>query len=302
MWFDPCVQPATRPSDAAILSQLEGYYDEVPRASARAEDFGSFTLFVRTTAGVPFYGRPTLTHQIRPTRQTRAAIHALLARQHELGLPQTLEWVHETTPALTEIAGAAGLRLHRQPLMLFDFDFDFDSDSDFDSDAGPTPVPIGADVRRLTPEDPALASAIAAAHLAFSVPGTAVGPIGRTELDAKTAELRADGWLLALADRMRAGRAVVVAAIETDGTGIGIAVGSGQHNPIDRTTEIVGVGTLPSVRRRGLAHAVTSALVADARARGIDTIFLSAGDEQIARIYSRIGFRRIGTALAAEPG
>ena len=293
MWFDPCVQPATRPTDAAVLSQLEAYYDEVPRASARTEDFGSFTLFVRTNPGVPFYGRPTLGHGTHPSP---AAMRALLDRQHELGLPQSLEWVHETTPALTEIARVAGLALHRQPLMLFD------TTSGPDPAAGPGPVPAGAHVRVLTPEDPALASAIAAAHLAFSDPGTAIGPIGRAELDAKTAELRADGWLLALAERMRAGRAVVVAAVETDDTGAASAVGSGQHNPIDRTTEIVGVGTLPSVRRRGLAHAVTSALVADARARGIDTIFLSAGDEQIARIYSRIGFRRIGTALTAEPG
>jgi ribosomal protein S18 acetylase RimI-like enzyme len=286
MWFDPCVQPATRPTDAAILSQLEGYYDEVPRASARAEDFGSFTLFVRTNPGVPFYGRPTLGHRAQPTP---AAMRALLARQRQLGLPQSLEWVDETTPALTEIAQAAGLLLHRHPLMIFE------------RDADPGPAPIGADVRRLTPDDPALASAIAAAHIAFSAPGTAVGPIGQAELDAQTAELSADGWLLALADRMRAGRAVVVAAVETDDNGTGRAVCSGQHNPIDRTTEIVGVGTLPSVRRRGLAHAVTSALVADAQAHGIDTIFLSAGDEEIARIYSRIGFRRIGTALAAEP-
>ncbi len=95
---------------------------------------------------------------------------------------------------------------------------------------------------------------------------------------------------------MRAGRAVVAAAFDGDS----IAVCSGQHNPIEQTTEIVGVGTLPSVRRQGYAAAVTSALVADAQARGIETIFLSAGDEDVARIYARIGFRPIGTAIIAE--
>jgi predicted GNAT family acetyltransferase len=105
-----------------------------------------------------------------------------------------------------------------------------------------------------------------------------------------------DGWLAGLIDRMRAGHAVVAAAFDGDQ----IAVCSGQHNPIGETTEIVAVGTLPSMRRRGYAAAVTSTLVADARARGIDTIFLSAGDENVARIYARIGFRLIGTAIIAE--
>jgi hypothetical protein len=33
----------------------------------------------------------------------------------------------------------------------------------------------------------------------------------------------------------------------------------------------------------------------------VDTVFLSASDEAVARIYARIGFRVIGTAMIAEP-
>lgn len=66
-------------------------------------------------------------------------------------------------------------------------------------------------------------------------------------------------------------------------------------------SEIVGVGTLPAARRRGLASSVTAALVADARERGVDTVFLSAGDDDVARMYARLGFRRVATALIAEP-
>jgi len=33
----------------------------------------------------------------------------------------------------------------------------------------------------------------------------------------------------------------------------------------------------------------------------VDTVFLSASDEAVARIYARIGFRAIGTAMIAEP-
>ncbi|MGW2995109.1 GNAT family N-acetyltransferase [Streptomyces sp. NPDC001193] len=61
------------------------------------------------------------------------------------------------------------------------------------------------------------------------------------------------------------------------------------------------MGTLPAARRRGLGHAVTAVLVADARSRGIETVFLSAGDGDVARIYARLGFRTVATALIAEP-
>ncbi|WP_329087600.1 GNAT family N-acetyltransferase [Streptosporangium sp. NBC_01469] len=89
---------------------------------------------------------------------------------------------------------------------------------------------------------------------------------------------------------------MVAAAVE-DGT----ALCAGQHNQVGEVSEIVGVGTLPAARRRGLALAVTAVLIADARSRGVKTVFLSAGDEDVARIYARLGFRRVGTALIAEP-
>ncbi|WP_407664330.1 hypothetical protein [Micromonospora parastrephiae] len=36
-------------------------------------------------------------------------------------------------------------------------------------------------------------------------------------------------------------------------------------------------------------------------AAGTDLVFLSAGSDEIARVYLRVGFRRIGTACIAEP-
>ncbi|GAA2346313.1 hypothetical protein Scani_37560 [Streptomyces caniferus] len=47
---------------------------------------------------------------------------------------------------------------------------------------------------------------------------------------------------------------------------------------------------------------MTAALVADARSRGVETVLLSAGDEDVARLYARLGFRSVATALIAEPG
>ncbi|WP_072654891.1 hypothetical protein [Kitasatospora aureofaciens] len=37
------------------------------------------------------------------------------------------------------------------------------------------------------------------------------------------------------------------------------------------------------------------------RARSVRTGFLSAADENVARVYARVGFRPVGTALIAEP-
>ncbi|MGW1198009.1 GNAT family N-acetyltransferase [Streptomyces sp. NPDC002536] len=97
--------------------------------------------------------------------------------------------------------------------------------------------------------------------------------------------------------RLEAGTLVLVAALR-DGT----VLCSGQHQPVGSVSEVAGIGTLPTERRRGLALAVTAALVADARQRlGVETVFLSAGDDAVARVYARAGFRRIATGLIAEP-
>jgi predicted GNAT family acetyltransferase len=99
-----------------------------------------------------------------------------------------------------------------------------------------------------------------------------------------------------LRERLRAGRSVLAAAY---GGGAPLAVGI--HQPAGGVTEIAGVGTLPAHRRRGLAAAVTSALVADALDRGVEVVFLSAADGDVARVYRRLGFAPIATAMIAEP-
>ncbi len=76
---------------------------------------------------------------------------------------------------------------------------------------------------------------------------------------------------------------------------------AGSCQAMDGVAEITGVGVLPDSRRHGLGAAVTAVLAADALARGVRTVFLSASDQQVARVYASIGFREIGTAMIAEP-
>jgi GNAT superfamily N-acetyltransferase len=120
--------------------------------------------------------------------------------------------------------------------------------------------------------------------------GTAPGPQGIRERDAASEV----GNLDFRRDRIR--RRLTVTAIADGGYGP-VAVGS--HIPVGDVTEIVGVATLPAVRRQGLGGAVTSALVDDALEHGAEVVFLSAGSDDIARVYHRLGFRRIGTACIA---
>ncbi|WP_372349876.1 GNAT family N-acetyltransferase [Streptomyces sp. KL116D] len=262
-----------------LLDQLERYYDTVPRAASRVEDFGSLTLFVREGAGWPYYARPALRADAPPP--SVSDVLAVRARQRELGVPEAFEWVAETTPGLREAVEASGLVVHAHPLMARE------------SGAPAEPHPL---VRVLSDRDPFLAGALALPHVAFAHPGTAVGAAGAAELTAEIAARAADGAMAGYQERMRAGQVVVAAAVEN-----GVVLSSGLHLPVGDVTEVAGVGTLPAARRRGLGLAVTSALVAHAVGSGVGVVFLSAGDDDVARLYARLGFRPVGTALIAEP-
>ncbi|MFE8992862.1 GNAT family N-acetyltransferase [Streptomyces collinus] len=271
--------------ERVLLDRLEEYYDAVPRHGARVEDHGPLTLFVREGRGWPFYARPARGRSGRPLHPTD--VQKVRARQRELGIPESFEWVAETTPSLRAAAEESGLVVHEHPLMVLDPGAPA---ADGDGVSGNTAVRIvGAD-------DPILPGALAVPHLAFAEPGTQVGVAGTPQLTQAIDACVADGSVERAIVRVRAGLTVVAAAVEH-----GSVLSAGQHQPLAGVSEIVGVGTLPAARRRGFARAVTAALVADARSRGAATVFLSAGDDDVARVYARLGFRRVGTALIAEP-
>ena len=101
-----------------------------------------------------------------------------------------------------------------------------------------------------------------------------------------------------LRERLATGRTVMMVAVEN---GVPVAVGS--HQPVDvdgtEVSEVVGVATLPRLRARGLGAGMASALVAHARETA-DLVFLTAGDDDVARVYERVGFARLATSGAAE--
>ena len=258
-----------------VLPVLERYYDTAPRSACDVEDHGSLTLFVRRE-GWPYYARPTLgwTADIGPEDLT-----AVLARQRELDQPRALEWVHKTTPSLLATARAVGMTVEECPLLVLD---------------GPPAAPATSGVRLVPADDPDLALVRAAVDVGFGTAGTAVGEASTAERDASAADRPETGPRIAAL--IEAGLTVFAGAFDP---AVG-PVGGGSHNPRGDTTEIVGVAVLPAFRRRGLAAAITALLAQDARAHGVETVFCSAQDDAVARVYESVGFRRVGTACVAE--
>jgi ribosomal protein S18 acetylase RimI-like enzyme len=293
--------------DTDVFDRLERFYDAVPRDGAVAEDIGSLVLFVRKGAGWPYYARPRLAADRAPSA---ADITAVRNRQRELGVPETFEWVHEHDPDLLAVARSAGLQVLLAPLLALE-------------PAALLPdLPLpGAAVRLIDPASPTFAADLAArqavGRLGFSaLPNAATGVAG--DAPVLLEDLAADGTLAAgpagpaerdaveppsveevAEERRRAAAGLVVSAlVESPTEGV---LASGLLQRAGRVAEIAGVATLPSARRRGFASQLTAALARHAVRDGVDLVFLSAGDDDVARLYTRVGFRRIGTACIAEP-
>ena len=147
---------------------------------------------------------------------------------------------------------------------------------------------------RIVDADDDLAALSAVAEVGFATPGTAAGEPGAAEATAAAARQSPD-TIAFQRGRMLAGLTVAAAARVS-----GVMAAVGWHQPLEGASEIVGVATLPAFRRRGLGAAVTATLVADALERGIDLVFLSADDDDVARVYAKVGFERVGTASAAS--
>jgi GNAT superfamily N-acetyltransferase len=274
--------------DTDVFTRLERFYDAVPRDAAVAEEIGGFVLFVNNGKGWPYYARPRLGGAGTPSA---ADVTAVRQRQRALGVPEAFEWVHETTPDLLAVARSAGLEVLLAPLMVLE------------SAALVPDLPLpGATIRFLDPAAPTFAADIstsrAVGRLGFGAPANATtvqtgslvvevaGPAQRDAVPPLNEEAVAE-----LVRRHLSGR-FLSAVVESPTEGI-LACGSIQRVGV--------VATLPSARRRGYASQLTASLARRTLMEGSELVFLSAGDDDVARLYSKVGFRRIGTACIAEP-
>jgi GNAT superfamily N-acetyltransferase len=209
---------------------------------------------------------------------TPGDVAAVRARQAELHVPQMFEWVHETAPSLR---GAIDADVIEVPLLVLDRAL-----------WRPVEVPPGTTLRVLDADDAALPAAIGVEYVAFAAPGTAPGPQAIAERDVYEVDA---ARLAYLRERIRRGTSFT--AVAENGYG---PVAVGTLRPVGTVAEIVAVATLPAVRRHGLGAAITALLVEHALALGVGTVFLSAADDDVARIYERLGFRRSATACFVQ--
>jgi len=263
-----------------VIERIDAFCDAVPRHRARADEYGPLILFVPTGPGWPYYARPR--RGSRPP-VTAADVRAIRARQRELIIPESFEWIEQVAPEMAAAATEAGLDVQTHPLMVLS------------ASPGAPALPPDVTVRVIAPEDTELDRIWAVPAVAFGHPGTAAGEAGPAERD-KIAADHDGGTIAMLRERLQSGYSVLAAAFGPAGP---LAAGSCQA--VDGVAEITGVGVLPSSRRQGLGAAVTALLARDALDRGVKTVFLSATDDTVARIYARIGFREVGTAMIAEP-
>lgn len=263
------------PTRLGLLDCIERYFAAAPHPDARIEQGGAFDVPVGDPAW-PYPARP------RPDAGPVRAddVRAAIALQEAGGLPVALEWICERSPQVASAARAAGLVVEELPLLVVD-----------------TPVellpPPGVHLYLVGADDPELVRYQRMAETAFAHPG---GPADVGEAsDGGSPELRAR--VAALRERIAAGRTVMMVALED---GAPVAVGSHQPVDVDGTelSEVVGVATLPRLRARGLGAGLASALVAHARETA-DVVFLTAGDDDVARVYERVGFARLATTGVA---
>jgi GNAT superfamily N-acetyltransferase len=268
-----------RPEHIDLLRRCDRYLDAAPRASSEPSDVGTLRVFL-SRAPWPYYARPRPELDLTASGAVdRDDIEGAAQRLAALGHAVSFEWVEELVPSLRPALTAHGYVVRLHPLLALELP--------------PRPAAAGVQpARTIDAASPHLRAALAVAEIAFQEPG--LGPAGPLERDAADVT---DAQLDFLTARIAEGSAAFAVVVDpVDGV-----VSTGSHVPVDGVTEIMGVATLPSHRRRGLAADIVTTLVVDATTRGCTLALLSATDDDVARVYERVGFVRIGHSGAAYP-
>jgi predicted N-acetyltransferase YhbS len=264
------------PTRLRLLDSIERYYAAAPLPDTRIEPVGALDVPIGDPAW-PYPARP------RPGggRVRGDDVRAATTLQDDVGLPSAVEWIAERSPEAAGAARAAGLSVEELPLLVVDTLVEL-------------VLPPEVHLYLVGADDPELARYQRVTETAFAHPG---GPadVGEPPADAPP---ESTARVAALRERIAAGRTVMMVALED---GAPVAVGSHQPVEVDgaEVSEVVGVATLPRLRARGLGAGLASALVSHA-SETADVVFLTAGDDDVARVYERVGFARLATTGVAD--
>ena len=262
--------PLPNEADLAFLRQLEQSVSLALASESEAVLSGPFRAFFS-----PFTADPELNYAM-PIAQPEgpdgfpaalaAARQVFAARQRRL----RLEFTEELWPSLVQAAEQEGLDLvGREPLMICR-----------PAEFRPAP-PSGVSVALLTPH--ASDDALLAFLEIRSAEGEDPEPVGLASLLRLREALQADNDWYALATLD--GQLVGTGRCQVSAVGWG---------------EISAIVTRPDSRRRGVARAVTSALVQRYLDAGGTLAWLSAANPTAQRVYMRLGFSIVGSLLNYE--
>jgi ribosomal protein S18 acetylase RimI-like enzyme len=196
---------------------------------------------------------------------TDAEVDALVAAFHGRARTPRLEYVPQVAPKVEEALLTAGFAEEgRYPLLVCPPDEALDA-----------PADAGV-LLALVTDDPGLWQVARVMNEAFDAP-------------------EATGHDVARLRRVLDGGGLVAAAVDAV---TGDVVGAGQlGRPHEGVAEVAGIAVRASHRRRGIGGAVTALLTRAGADAGITTPFLTPGDDAAARVYARVGYRKVGEVL-----
>ena len=269
------------PPSPGLLDRIERYFALSPLPDTTVRTVGGLDVPIGSPEW-PYPARPQLGGA--PVR-SEDVVQAL-DLQRGAGIPEAVEAFAERNPGLVAAVRSAGLVVDDLPLLVAVDDVE-------------VTLPDGVRFFLVGADDPELPTYQRLAQVAFATPmGATADPAPSSPGVAPDRLVDPPQPTSVLRERIAAGRTVMMIAVEH---GEAVAVGSHQPLEVEGTamSEIVGIATLPRFRGRGLGAGLASTLVEHAR-ETVDTVFLAAGDDDVARVYERVGFARVGTTLVAE--
>ncbi|MBE3010834.1 GNAT family N-acetyltransferase [Microbispora sp. NEAU-D428] len=231
-------------------------------AGTRARRVGPFVIRFDEHDDAPWFNYAVPDDDVVPTADEVAA---LVAAFRERARTPRLEYVPEAAPKLEDALLAAGFTAEgRFPLLVCPPDEVVDA-------------PLDASVRlTLVTDDQDLWQVARVTNEAFEVPETTEHDVARSR-------------------RVLDRGGLVAAAVDAV---TGEFVGAGEiGGPHEGTAEVAGIAVRSSHRRRGIGGAVTALLTRAGRDAGITLPFLTPADDGAARVYARVGYRKVGEAL-----
>ncbi len=254
--------------DAATPERLQEHMRAVARRQYDAVPVPPFTLYFHPSDPLPYLNYAIPDEAPDDGASLAAPLTRLRREFARRGRRPRFEFVEDVFPTLEAALEASGFVREARPQLMTCRPSDL---------RHPAPVP-GLAIEALSAASPleAFRTFLHVQRRAFGLSDAAAVP----EQDARW--LR-DGLGTGLAFVGRVGGEAVSVSMILD--------------PDDGLTELVGICTLESHRRRGLGGALTHAALAAAFERGASLAFLSAADARAGRIYESAGFAPLGNSL-----